>query len=83
MKKMFLKNSQSLQEKTCSSDTLAGIISIFLRAIVLQTDSPTERIDNLTFPVDSPTKPFLAVFSPTNRWSYLPGRLDYRYGCQD
>ena len=48
-------------------------ISIFLRAVVLQTDSPTERIDNPTFRVDSPTKPILAVFSPTNRWSYHGG----------
>ena len=47
-----------------------GVISIFLRAIVLQPDSPTECIDNPTFCIDSPTKPNLAVFSPTNRWSY-------------
>ena len=47
-------------------------ISISLRARVLQTDSPTERNNNPTFRVDSPTKPILAVFSPTNRWSYSP-----------
>ena len=47
-----------------------GVISIFLRAIVLQTNIPTECIDNPTFRVDSPTKPILAVFSPTNCWSY-------------
>ena len=45
------------------------IISIFLRAIVLQTESPTECIDNPTFRVDGLTKPILAVFSPTNHWS--------------
>ena len=47
-----------------------GVISIFLRALVLQTDSTAERIDNTTFRVNSTTKPILAVFSPTNRWSY-------------
>ena len=46
------------------------VISIFLRVIVLQTDSPAECIDNPTFRVNSPTKPILAFFSPTNRWSY-------------
>ena len=40
---------------------------MFLRAIVLQRDSPSECIDNPTFRVDRPTKPILAVFSPTNR----------------
>ena len=45
-------------------------ISIFLRAIVLQTDSPTACINNPTFRVESPTKPILAVFSHTNRWFY-------------
>ena len=47
-----------------------GVISIFLRAIVLQTDSPTECIDKPTLRVGSPAKPILVVFSPTNRWSY-------------
>ena len=42
---------------------MIGIISISLRAIVLQTDSPTERIDNPMLRFDSPTKPILAVFS--------------------
>ena len=51
------------------------VISIFLRARVLQTDSPIERNDNPTFRVDSPTKPILAVFSPTDRWSYSPVEL--------
>ena len=51
------------------------VISIFLRARVLQTDSPSERNDNPTFRVDSPTKPILAVFSPTDRWSYSPVEL--------
>ena len=45
------------------------VILIFLRAIVLQTDSRTKCIDP-TFRVDSPTKPILAVFSPASRWSY-------------
>ena len=47
-----------------------GVISIFLRAIVLQTDSPTECIHNPTLRVACPNKPILAVFSPTNRSSY-------------
>ena len=34
--------------------------------MVLQTGSPTECTDNHIFRVDSPTKPILAVFSPTN-----------------
>ena len=41
-------------------DSTNGVISIFLRAIVLQTDSPNGRDDNPTFRVDSPTKPILA-----------------------
>ena len=45
-------------------------MSIFLRAVVLQPDSPTECINNPTFLIDSPAKSILAVFSPTNRWSY-------------
>ena len=44
-----------------------GISSIFLHVIVLQTNSPTDCINNPTFRVDSRTKPILAVFSPTNR----------------
>ena len=51
-------------------DYADGVISIFLRAIVLQPDRPTECIDNPMFRVDSHTKPILAVFSPTNRWFY-------------
>ena len=47
-----------------------GVVSIFLCAILLQIDSATECIDNSTFRVDSPTKPILPVFTPTNRWSY-------------
>ena len=47
-----------------------GVISIFLPAIVLQTDSPTKCIDDPTLCVDSPTKPILAVFSPTDSWFY-------------
>ena len=43
-----------------------GVISIFLRAIVLQTDSHTKCIDDPTLRVDSPTKPILVVFSPIN-----------------
>ena len=46
-----------------------GVILIILLPIVVQTDSPTECIDN-PFRVDSPTKPILAVFSTTNRRSY-------------
>lgn len=46
------------------------VILIFLRATVLQTGSPTECIDNPMFCVNSPTKPTLAVFSPTKRWFY-------------
>ena len=49
---------------------MGRVISIFLRAIVLQPDSPTEYIDNPTFRLDCPTKPILVVFNPTNRWSY-------------
>ena len=56
-----------------------GVISIFLRAIVLQTDSPTERTNNPAFRVDSPTKLILVVFSPTNRWSYSPAGLSIRW----
>ena len=56
-----------------------GVISIFLRAIVLQTDSPNGLIDNTTFCVDNPTKPILAVFSPTNHWSYSPVGLSIRW----
>ena len=51
---------------------------MFLRAIVLQTYSPIERTDNPTIRVDSPTKPILPVFSPTNRWSYSPVGLSKR-----
>ena len=46
-----------------------GVILIILLPIVVQTDSPTECIDN-PFRVDNPTKPILAVFSTTNRRSY-------------
>ena len=56
-----------------------GVISIFLRATVLQTDGPTECINNPTFRVDSPTKPILAVFIPTNRWSYSTVGLSIRW----
>ena len=49
---------------------LFRVISIFLRAIALQSESPIECIDDPTFHVDGPTKPILAVFSPTNRCSY-------------
>ena len=56
-----------------------GFISIFLHAIVLQPDSPTEYIDNPTFRVDGPTKPILAVFSPANRWSYSTVGLSIRW----
>ena len=69
--KIVLRSSEIYSKK--------GVISIFLRAIVLQTDSPTERTDNPTFRVDSPIKPILAVFSPTNRWSYSPVRLSIRW----
>ena len=43
---------------------------MFLGAIVLKIDRPTECIDNPMFGVGSHTKPILAVFSPTNRWFY-------------
>ena len=56
-----------------------GVISIFLCAIVLQTDGTTECINNPTFRVESPTKPILGVFSPTNRWSYSTVRLSIRW----
>ena len=55
------------------------VISIFLRVIVLQADSSTERINKPTFHVNSPTKPILAVFSPTNRWSYSPVGLSTQW----
>ena len=45
---------------------LKGVILIFLCAIVLQTDSPTQCIDNPILCVDSPAKSILAVFSSTN-----------------
>ena len=53
---------------------------ILLRAIVLQTDSPTERTDNPTFRVDSPTKPILAVFSPTGTKIV---QQDFRHDTKD
>ena len=53
--------------------------TLFLRSIVLQTDSHTKGIDDPTFRVDSPTKPVIAVFSPTNHWSYSSVRL-WRWG---
>ena len=56
-----------------------GVILIFLRVKVLQTDSPTEHIDKLTFRVDCPTKLTLTVFSPANRWSYSPVGLSIRW----
>ena len=75
------------------------VILIFLRATVLQTGSPTECIDNPMFCVNSPTKPTLAVFSPTKRWFYSTEGLstqwstlvyrksyclqDYQYTSQD
>ena len=46
-----------------------------LRVIALQTDCPTECINNPTFRLNSPTKSILGVFSPTNRWSYSTVRL--------
>ena len=46
---------------------------------MLQTDSPTESIDNATFRVDGPTKSILAVFRPTNRWSYSTVGLTTRW----
>ena len=46
---------------------------------MLQTDSPTESIDNATFRVDGPTKSILAVFRPTNRWSYSAVGLTTRW----
>ena len=49
---------------------LLGVISVFLRAIILQTDGATECINNPTFFVNSPTKLILAVSSPTDRCSY-------------
>ena len=63
---------KGIHEKDLQLDSVKKkeVISIFLRVIVLQTDSPTECIDNPTFRVDSPTKPILEFFSPTNRWSY-------------
>ena len=48
----------------------SGVTLIFLSAIVLQTDSATECINNFTFRVDSPAKPILPVLSPTDYWSY-------------
>ena len=42
--------------------TMNWVISVSLRTIVLQTDSPTKRIDNPMFRVGSLTKPVLAVF---------------------
>ena len=62
--------------------TMNWVISVSLRTIVLQTDSPTKRIDNPMFRVGSPTKPVLAVFlvpqtvGPTHQ-------QDYRYVGQD
>ena len=51
-------------------DRKIGVISIFLRAIVLKTISPTEHTYNPAFHINSPTKSILAAFSPTNCWSY-------------
>ena len=48
-----------------NSETNFQLLPIFLRAIVLQTDSPNGRTDNRTFCVDSPTKPILTVFVET------------------
>ena len=56
-----------------------GVISIYLRVIVLQTDSPTERTDNPTFCFNSPTKPILVVFSATTCCSYSPVGLSKRW----
>ena len=61
-----------------SNHNLYGLISMFLRAIVQQTDRPIERTDNPTFRVNRPTKPILAVFSPANCWSYSPVGLSTR-----
>ena len=55
------------------------VISIFLYAMVLQSHSHTQCIGNPTFRVDSPTKPLLATFSPTNHWSYSTVRLSIRW----
>ena len=57
----------------------SGVISMFLLLIVLQTNSPTECIDNPMFCVDSPTKHILAVFSPTNHRSYSTVGLSIRW----
>ena len=56
-------------------------ISIFLLAMVLQTDSPTECTDNHIFRVGSPTKPILALFNPTNRCYNSP--VELLIGVQD
>ena len=50
--------------------------------IALQPDSPTECINNPTFRVNSPTKPILAVFSPTSRCSYSTVGLLIRWSEQ-
>ena len=47
--------------RICSAPTTLGVISIFLRAITLQTDSPSESIGNPAFRVDSPTSGILVV----------------------
>ena len=54
-------------------------VSIFLHAIVLQTDNSTECVDNPTFRVNSPTKPILAVLSPTIHWSYSIAGLSIQW----
>ena len=58
---------------------VSGFISIFLRAIVLQPDSPTECINNPMLCADSPSEPILVVFSPTNHWSYSTIGLSIRW----
>ena len=60
-------------------DPLQDSIPFAQLTLILQPDSPTECIDNPTFRVDGPTKPILAVFSPTNRWSYSTVGLSIRW----
>ena len=54
--------------KDVKQDSFEGIL-ILLCAIVLQTFGPTVCINSPAFHVDSPTKPILVVFCPTNHWS--------------
>ena len=66
-----------MKEAIC--DLLQDSIPLAQLTLILQPDSPTKCIDNPTFRVNSPSKPILAVFSPTNGWSYSTVGLSIRW----